>query len=338
MSEHDLDGPEAVLAPNNTFGTLSEDARRRDLTINSLFYEIENGTIIDYVSGSDDLNNAIIRIVGEPEKRIRRDPVRMMRAIRHAARNDFSIEENTWNSICENNQNLLLCPPSRLRDEFLKDLYGGSSAPWFELASQSGIFFALFPLYQELLTESTTAVDVKAELSRIFATIDRVNAHAQANGYHRQKDFFYFALVLIPWAKQRFNLLSEARKGSSLYQLGKEIRNQLDSGIGIGLNLRRSLRQEVVNLLINLTQLSQGRQKNSWPRRLTKKSYFQRAKLFYLFYQEIDEGKPLNLNQFITTKKAPASPLPEPKKEKPANSGKPAFAPNTPGGVFGFTR
>ncbi len=52
LSEHDLDGPEAVLAPNNTFGTLSEDARRRDLTINSLFYEIENNTIIDYVNGS----------------------------------------------------------------------------------------------------------------------------------------------------------------------------------------------------------------------------------------------------------------------------------------------
>ena len=63
LSEHDLDGPEAVLAPNNTYGTLSEDARRRDLTINSLFFEIENNTIIDYLDGSGDLDRAVIRII-----------------------------------------------------------------------------------------------------------------------------------------------------------------------------------------------------------------------------------------------------------------------------------
>ena len=92
LSEYDLDGPEEVLAPNNTFGTLSEDARRRDLTINSLFYEIKKGTIIDYVGGTEDLDRGIIRIGGEPARRIGRDPVRMMRAIRHAARNNFTIE------------------------------------------------------------------------------------------------------------------------------------------------------------------------------------------------------------------------------------------------------
>ena len=69
LDEHDLDGPETVLAPNNTFGTVEEDAQRRDLTINSLFYEIENNTILDYVGGIDDLNHAIVRIVGDPDKR-----------------------------------------------------------------------------------------------------------------------------------------------------------------------------------------------------------------------------------------------------------------------------
>ena len=68
LSEHDLEGPETVLAPNNTFGTLDQDAQRRDLTINSLFYEIENQTIIDYVGGVDDLDKSLIRFVGDPNR------------------------------------------------------------------------------------------------------------------------------------------------------------------------------------------------------------------------------------------------------------------------------
>jgi len=75
LSEHDIDGPETVLAPNNTFGSLEEDAGRRDLTINSLFYEIENNTILDYVGGIEDLNLGIVRIIGDPDRRISRDPV-----------------------------------------------------------------------------------------------------------------------------------------------------------------------------------------------------------------------------------------------------------------------
>ena len=127
LSEHDLDGPEAVLAPNNTYGTLDEDAQRRDLSINALFYEIETETIIDYVGGVADLDSSTIRIVGEPEKRINRDPVRMMRVIRHSARNNFTIEEKSWSAVCSNSSKLSLCPTSRLRDELLKDIYSGVS-------------------------------------------------------------------------------------------------------------------------------------------------------------------------------------------------------------------
>ncbi|MDP3696010.1 MAG: polya polymerase, partial [Desulfocapsaceae bacterium] len=147
LDEHDLDGPETVLAPNNTFGTVEEDAQRRDLTINSLFYEIENNTILDYVGGIDDLNHAIVRIVGDPDKRISRDPVRMLRAIRHAARIHFTIEEQSWQAICRHHHELTLCPPSRLRDELFKDLHSGSLLDWFHLAAESGLFISILAPY-----------------------------------------------------------------------------------------------------------------------------------------------------------------------------------------------
>jgi poly(A) polymerase len=340
LSEHDLDGPETVLAPNNTFGTLSEDARRRDLTINSLFYEIETSTIIDYVDGSLDLDKGIIRIVGEPEKRISRDPVRMMRAIRHAARINFIIEEQTWKALCSNSQKLSLCPTSRLRDEFLKDLYSCALEPWFDLAVDSGLLFSLFPFYRKILhNKSASSGNPRELLSGICRVIDRINTLSLNMKIHRQPDFFLIGLFLIPWAEARFQLFSQFRKGAPLFQLSKHIREEIDLTIGIDLNLRRSLRQETVSLLINLSQLIHNRQQNSWPKWLKKKSYFRKSVLFYNLYIAATTGK--SIDHLLQ-----GEPQAEPVKEEieiPADNfsaprSKPAFSKLSKGGIFGFKK
>ncbi len=340
LSEYDIDGPEEVLAPNNTFGTLSEDARRRDLTINSLFYEIENGTIIDYVDGSLDLDQGIIRIVGEPAKRIGRDPVRMMRAIRHAARINFTIEEQTWKAVCSNSHKLSLCPPSRLRDEFLKDLYSGAIAPWFEFAADSGLLFAIFPLYRKILSANTTSSDNPRELlSAICKTIDQINILSLNLKIHRQPDYFLLGLFLIPWVEARFQLLSQSRKGAPLFQLAKHIREEIDRTIGIELNLRRSLRQEMVSLLINLSQLIHNKQQNSWPKWLKKKSYFKKSCLFYNFYTAAITGK--SIDHLLTGEPSIAPPKEEMQKVDRIPSPpkcKPAFSSKSKGGIFGFKK
>ena len=344
LSEYDLDGPEAVLAPNNTFGTLHEDARRRDLTINSLFYEIKNCTIIDYVNGSQDLANSIIRIVGDPDKRLKRDPVRMMRAIRHAARNGFSIEEQSWKAICENADKLSLCPPSRLRDELLKDLYSEASGEWFPLALDSGLFYALFPFYKKILTASSEIAQQQRELlGKLFTSIDNLNSLSQTNNVHRQKDFFLMALLLTPLVECRYQLYSTPRKGGALFQFAKQIRQDIDQGIGIQLNLRKSLRQEVVNLLINLALLIHNNQHGKWPTWLKKKSYFKRARLFYHCYQaaltntELDlehlpQGAPREcIESVVISTTNPAETAEETRH-------KPALVKNKKGGIFGLKR
>ena len=346
LSEYDLDGPEEVLAPNNTFGTLSEDARRRDLTINSLFYEIKTGTIIDYVGGTEDLERGIIRIGGEPARRIGRDPVRMMRAIRHAARNNFSIESATWKAICAHSDKLRLCPPSRLRDEFLKDLYDGAAYQWFLLAADSGIFANLFPFYRKTLLKSTDSVNMPKELlARLFQTIDRANALAVSQNNHRQPDFFLFALILIPWIESRWQLYSAFRKSSALFQLAKEIRDEIDRTIGVDLNLRRSLRQEMVSLLINLSLVIHNKTSNGWPKWLKRKSYFKRTMLFYHFYMEALTGEPIEDEVLITDAppQLPENPQPPlrhiaPLAENPPPKCKPAFSSKAKGGIFGFKK
>lgn len=340
LSEHDIDGPETVLAPNNTFGTLSEDARRRDLTINSLFFEIETSTIIDYVDGSQDLDQGIIRIVGEPAKRISRDPVRMLRAIRHAARINFTIEKQTWQALCSNSHKLTLCPPSRLRDEFLKDLYSGASQAWLDLAVDSGLLFSLFPFYRKIFASNQAPMQNPRELlTGICCTIDRINTLSQQLKIHRQPDFFLIALFLVPWAEARFQLLSQFRKGAPLYQVGKQIREEVDRTIGIDLNLRRSLRQEMISLLINLSQLIHNKQQNSWPKWLKKKSYFKRACLFYNCYMAATTGKSID---HLFSEEPPIQQEKEeirrPGRKSSPPKCKPAFAPQGKGGIFGFKK
>ncbi len=366
LSEHDLDGPVAVLAPNNTFGTLSEDARRRDLTINSLFYEIENETIIDYVQGFDDLKQGIIRVVGDPERRFTHDPVRMMRAVRHAARNKFVIEEQTWQAIVKNAHKLELCPTSRLRDELLKDLYSGSVTSWFSKSLESGIFTTLLPIYSAPLKNEQALLT----LTQIFQTIDRVNRQCVENKVHRQKDFFLVALMLIPWAEHNYQLYSTFRKGAQLFKYARIIREELDNTIGKSLNFRRSLRQEVTSLLINLAQLLYTRKpagegalatRDDWPKWLQRKSYFQKAFLFYQFYieattgeivvfaREQEEGASYEQGAVEQTVEHDSEVLPATEesfenKEKSLSvnhkggRSRAAFAPGTKGGVFGFRK
>ena len=343
LCEHDLDGPEEVLPPNNTFGTVSEDARRRDLTINSLFYEIENGTIIDYVGGVDDLDQGIVRIAGDPMRRINRDPVRMLRAIRHAARNGFTIENQTWRAICANSDKLALCPPSRLRDEFLKDLYGGAIAPWFDLAERSGIFSALFPLYRKSLNrDDASTASARTRLATIFQTIDDAHKAAQAHQGHRQPDYFLFALILIPWVEHRWRLYSEFRKNAAIYQCAKHLRDELDQTLGTDLNLRRSLRQEAINLLLNLAIFLHSRsQSGTWPKWLKRKSYYKQGKLFYDYYLAAFRGEQIPIEQLEADTSAVSAPPiitapiaetdPTPKRSQPAFS-------SHRGGIFGFKK
>jgi poly(A) polymerase len=347
LSEYEIDGPEEVLAPNNTFGTLSEDARRRDLTINSLFYEIEQGTIIDYVGGTEDLQRGIIRIGGDPVRRIGRDPVRIMRAIRHAARNGFTVEAETWKAICDQSSKLTLCPPSRLRDELLKDLYGGAIAPWFRLAADSGIFCSLFPFYRKILPKNTGSPNHQKELlTRLFQVIDRTNNLAVSRNTHRQPDFFLFALILIPWVEARWQLFSEFRKSNALFQLAKQIREEIDRTIGISLNLRRSLRQDAVSLLLNLALLVHNKGPDGWPKWLKRKSYYRTARLFYDFYMEALTGETIDdevlATEALSRPPAELTPLPTqtalPDEKSGAQKCKPAFSSKAKGGIFGFKK
>jgi poly(A) polymerase len=129
----------------DNFGTPEEDALRRDITINGLFYNIVDFSIIDYVGGMTDLKRQIIRTIGDPNERFQQDPVRMIRVIRHAARTGFSIEDPTYQAVIRHRKEIQKCSPSRVRDEFLRDLKEGLAQPSLNLMLQTGLLSSLFP-------------------------------------------------------------------------------------------------------------------------------------------------------------------------------------------------
>jgi poly(A) polymerase len=340
LSEHDLDGPEAVLAPNNTFGTVDEDALRRDLTINGLFYDIESETIIDYVGGIDDLEHRVIRVIGDPHKRINRDPIRMMRVIRHSARSGFAIEPQSWQAVLENAYKLRLCPPSRRRDELLKDIYSGVSATWFRLAVDSGIFEELFACYhQDLYTAMPNGETCVATLTAIFSTIDRLNNEAVETDNHRQPASFLLAVIFIPWAINRFNLLNINVKGAQLFHFSKQLREALNEELGRQLNLKRSLQQEIAILLSHLPTIIIHNHDDVWPRWLKKKSYFPECRLLYYYLREALEKIAVPALTHPPEKRAaPGRDVSQQKRKKMKHKGRPAFSGRKRGGVFGFKK
>ncbi|WP_340608167.1 polynucleotide adenylyltransferase PcnB [Xenorhabdus bharatensis] len=143
-----------MLLRDNIFGSVEEDAARRDFTINSLYYGIEDFALRDYVGGMADLEKGIIRLIGDPETRYREDPVRMLRAVRFASKLNMTIEKNTAEPIPRLAFLLRDIPSARLFEESLKLLQSGHGFSTYKLLCEYQLFEPLFPLIQRGFTQS----------------------------------------------------------------------------------------------------------------------------------------------------------------------------------------
>lgn len=136
---------------DNTFGTAEEDAWRRDFTINALFYDIRTFAIIDHVGGLQDLEQRLIRSIGKPDVRFLEDPVRMVRAVRFAARLGCTIEAETYAAIIRNADHLKVAAPARMLEEIYKLFPYAAGEPAFRLLYQTGLLAVMFPELAEFL-------------------------------------------------------------------------------------------------------------------------------------------------------------------------------------------
>jgi poly(A) polymerase len=143
------------LLRDNIYGTLEEDVWRRDFTVNSLYYNIRDFSIVDYTDGMADHRAGILRLIGDPETRYREDPVRMLRVVRFAVKLGFTLESACEKPLAAMAHLLHAVPSARLYDEMLKLFLAGFGLQTFEMLRHYGLFGVLFPATERCLkTES----------------------------------------------------------------------------------------------------------------------------------------------------------------------------------------
>ncbi|MCF6190554.1 MAG: polynucleotide adenylyltransferase PcnB [Cocleimonas sp.] len=146
-------GDHGRIINDNVYGTVVEDAYRRDFSINALFYDLETGEVLDFVGGMDDLKKLQLRMIGDPVVRYREDPVRMIRAVRFAAKLNLTIEPASEAPIYELSSLLGNIAPARLFDETLKLFHGGMAVKTLELLRHYHLLEHLFPQAEKGLAE-----------------------------------------------------------------------------------------------------------------------------------------------------------------------------------------
>ncbi|KAF1052590.1 MAG: Poly(A) polymerase I [Stenotrophomonas maltophilia] len=139
---------------DNVYGTLEDDAQRRDFTINALYFDVSDERILDYAHGVHDIRNRLIRLIGDPAQRYQEDPVRMLRAVRFAAKLDFEIEKHSAEPIRSLAPLLNEIPSARLFDEVLKLFLAGKGERTFELLLEYDLFAPLFPASAKALKQN----------------------------------------------------------------------------------------------------------------------------------------------------------------------------------------
>ncbi len=194
---------------DNTFGTPEEDAERRDFTVNGLFYDIRTFSVIDYVGGLRDLDRRTLRVIGDPNIRFREDPVRMMRAVRFAARLDFKMDWSCRRAIRRHHAEILNASTPRLQEEILR-LFGHTcSAGAFRLLWEYRLMSALLPEVHEYVESSGGS---RSPLWKYLAAFDQDPASATASNGLR------FAVLYAPLFRARLSAAHAPHHGHDAAQ------------------------------------------------------------------------------------------------------------------------
>lgn len=170
--EHAAEGP----MEDNTFGTPETDAYRRDFTVNGLFYDIKDFSVIDWVGGMKDLERRIIRAIGDPDIRFREDPVRMMRAIKFSSRLGFSIERRTLAAMKRHHACILTASIPRVCEEVFRLFPYGKSAEAFRLMWSCGLLGDLMPQLAKAIDASGGAKSPAWKYLAVLDSLEQLRA------------------------------------------------------------------------------------------------------------------------------------------------------------------
>lgn len=192
--DHAHQTDEGRIVRDNVYGDIDGDVWRRDLTINALYYNIKDFSIVDYVNGMSDISDRKVRVIGDPEIRYREDPVRMLRALRFVAKLDFEIDVETVAPIAELAPMLDEIPPARLFDEVLKLFHKGHALRSFEVLREHKLFGYLFYQVEEALNSDDSGYREKMIRAGLENTDRRIKEGKSVNPAFLYAFFLWGAL------------------------------------------------------------------------------------------------------------------------------------------------
>ncbi|MDD5227882.1 MAG: polynucleotide adenylyltransferase PcnB [Methylococcales bacterium] len=190
---------EGRILQDNLYGSIDDDVWRRDFTINALYYNIRDFSIVDYVGGMADIQAGLIRLIGDANERFREDPVRMLRAVRFAVKLGFKLHVDCEQAIHLNAHLLASIPAARLHDEVTKLFLSGYGVQTFEMLRHYGLFEVLFPAVEKSLSLETSHFPKMMVINALQNSDKRVEDGKQVTPY------FLFAALLYEPMLQRAN-------------------------------------------------------------------------------------------------------------------------------------
>lgn len=171
---------DGLITHDNEWGTPQQDVLRRDFTINGLFYDSSNQTVIDYVGGWEDIQKHTLRIIGEPQMRFKQDPVRLLRLLKFQARYGFHIDPETAIGAASCQHDIIKSSPARILEEILRMLESGAASRFFRLLAEQNFLSLLFPrLMQALHTPAGKKIFL------YLSSVDQIYEHKGKNTLDR---------------------------------------------------------------------------------------------------------------------------------------------------------
>jgi poly(A) polymerase len=302
-------GPDATGgdAPHYAFGTPAEDARRRDITVNALFYDPVSAEVIDYVGGVADLRQGRIRVIGDPGDRFREDPVRIWRVIRYAARLGFRVGEEVGNEIRAFRHLLAGCSRARLFEEFSKDMLGPQTR---------SVVLGLreFSILSLLLGRIGSAYE--SDPGMFASASDLLEIADREKGMRRDPGLGEMTVLLFwPWVE---SLLAGAP-----HDPGSILRKEfLEADLAVA--LPKSLRAQAIDVMVLVHRMRLGLRTGNmrWSLR-GRPQYAQASRLFFL----IDRCRPPEAGESFESlfqEAFPTRPLREGRRRRPRRRKRPA--------------
>jgi poly(A) polymerase len=264
---------ELLITSDNTYGTPRQDAFRRDFTVNALFYNIADYTVVDHVGGIDDLERKLIRAIGDPGVRFREDPVRMLRACEFAGRLGFGIETKTQMAIHEHARELEKASPARVTEEIIQLLKCGRAGAAMQWMLELDLLQVLLPEAYAMLSAGARGL---GDFGQILPVIDRMVAEDRP-----VPDTGLLAALLLPKVMLR-RLDVEASAGRPMRRTEIETMIQVEFAPFFSrLTLSNLRAQQIYHALMGFQRLCEPVASAHERVKLARKPYFDDALLLF---------------------------------------------------------